>query len=389
MEIPAIVLIIVIAFWLQGLLYRKFYMTGLDYSCSFSQEEAVEGDDIYFTEVVYNRKLLPLLWLKVDIHTSRWLDFAEVHSTVAQDNRHVTSTFFLKGYQKTTRQWKLKCLKRGVFHIDNVTLTGGDLLGGKLISRAQRIGKCLLVVPRPLNLDQLLVPANHLQGITPVRRWILEDPFILAGAREYLPGDSMKKIHWSATAREGHLMVRRNEFTTETSLVILINIQSGEFEQRRTVFRDRVELAVKVAATLLDKALREGVPVRLGTNALVEDPALEEELRDSGAGPDGYLSREASGAAHGWELLRRLAMLRLQSTMDFDKYLMEVGREIDHADVIIVTSYGSDGIQKGVQEMKAKGNRIKVVLTNGDDLHRNWPPDLEISTVREGGEQYA
>lgn len=116
MEIIALALIFAAALWLQVWLFARHAFTKLEYRCEFSSSEAHEGDSLYLVETVYNRKLLPVPWLKVDIHSSRWLDFAGTCSVVAQDSRRVTSSFILKGYQKVTRKWKLKCLKKRGFH---------------------------------------------------------------------------------------------------------------------------------------------------------------------------------------------------------------------------------------------------------------------------------
>ena len=134
MDVIALVIILLLALWLQMLVFSGCVFRRLDYRCEFSAKEAHEGDSIYLVETVYNGKLLPVPWLKVDIHSSRWLDFAGTCSVLAQDSRRVTSSFILKSYQKTTRRWKLKCLKRGVFNTENVTLVSGDLLNFSIVS---------------------------------------------------------------------------------------------------------------------------------------------------------------------------------------------------------------------------------------------------------------
>ena len=139
-------------------------------------------------ETVYNGKLLPVPWLRVDIHTSRWLEFARTCSVIAQENRHVTSSFVLRSYQKITRKWKLKCLK-GVFHTENVTLVSGDLLNFSNVSEAMPVNATLIVYPQIIELEELFVPVSLQQGDRVVNRWIIDDPFIVAGVREYAPGD--------------------------------------------------------------------------------------------------------------------------------------------------------------------------------------------------------
>ena len=100
MDIIALLLILAFMLWLQMYLLCKFVLDRLEYRFEFSVPEAHEGDTITLVETVYNGKLLPVPWLRVDIHTSRWLEFAGTCSVIAQDNRHVTSSFVLKSYQK-------------------------------------------------------------------------------------------------------------------------------------------------------------------------------------------------------------------------------------------------------------------------------------------------
>lgn len=375
MEIIALVILLFIALGLQGALFRNYFFHRLDYSCTFSAHEAHEGDEIYFIEEVHNKKLLPLPWLKADIHSSRWLDFAGAHSVITQESRHVTSTFFLKSFQKTTRRWKLKCLKRGVFETENVTLTGGDLLGNNVMSIPVNVGASLVVYPQTLNLEELLVPVNYLQGETIVKRWILEDPFVVSGAREYRSGDPMNRIHWSATAREGGLMVRKNDFTSETNLTILLNIQSREFEPDSVVDRDRIELGIKVAATLLDRALKMSLPVRLGTNGCT----LDENSKMVFTG-------EASGRAHVGELLKILAKLKLRNIRDFEDFLDEHKGKISNSDVAIITSYTSEGILGYARGFNRSGNRVKLIVLNPHIEVGDLPHDLETYILKQDGE---
>jgi hypothetical protein len=226
MDVIALLIILLAVLWLQAYVLGNYAFRKLDYECKFSVSEAHEGDTIYLVETVYNGKLLPVPWLKVDIHTSRWLDFAGTCSVIAQDDRRVTSSFLLKSYQKTTRKWKLKCVKRGIFHTENVTLIGGDLLNLCNISDALPVNMTLTVYPEIVDLDEIFVPVNLLQSDKVVSRWIIDDPFMFSGIREHTPGDPMNRIHWPATARSSKLMVRKNEFTSQQNLTVILNMQS-------------------------------------------------------------------------------------------------------------------------------------------------------------------
>ena len=367
MEVIALILIFFGAIIFQGMLFNKKVFKNLDYQCEFSVKEAHEGDDIFLVETIKNKKLLPVPWLKVEIQSSRWLDYAGTRSVVAQDKRHVTSSFLLKSFQKTTRRWKLKCLKRGVFTIENTTLVSGDPLGIYTPSIASNVNATLVVYPEIIDFEEMFIPTNFLQGNTIVRRWIIDDPFIVSGAREYTPQDSMNRIHWGATAREGRLMVKKNDFTSELSLSVLLNMQSMENEYEYVVDKNIAEFGIKVAATIFDKCLKMGMPVRFGTNGYTSDEKGKS-----------ILTGESAGRDHISDLLKILAKLELRSAKDFEDYLKEVVDSVTGTDIILVTAYITENMCNIIRDLSRKNNAVKVLVLDKYAESANIPGDIDI-----------
>lgn len=130
---------------LQAIIYKKCAFSALDYESSFSKAEATEGDEITLIEVVSNNKALPLPWLKAEIITSKWLELSQLQSTVTDCTRYLTSFFMLLGYQRITRKWRVKCLKRGIFTIERNVLVASDLLKGIMLSRPFDAGSLVMV----------------------------------------------------------------------------------------------------------------------------------------------------------------------------------------------------------------------------------------------------
>lgn len=351
MDVIAFIIIIAAVLGLQWYLLCRFAFHRLQYKCEFSIKEAYEGDDLYLVETVHNAKLLPVPWLKVDIHSSRWLDFAETCSVIAQDDRRVTSSFVLKSYQKTTRRWKLKCLKRGIFTTENVTLISGDLLNYQVESIPVRVDASLTVYPGTVDIDNLFVPVNLLQSDRPVNRWIVDDPFIVAGSREYSSGDPLNRVHWPSTAKTGTLMIKKNEFTSQRSMTVLLNMQSQLYEYADTINKDVAELGIKVAATLFDTCLKDGVPVRLGTNGCT--------FADS---RDPIFTGEASDTDHIKELLGILAQLLMKNVEDFEAFLDEALEKLQNTEVIIITAYLSRKICMQADQLAEYGNTVSILM---------------------------
>ena len=364
MEIILLVLLVVIVIMLQTSVYKRHIFDRLGYRCVFSMDEAHEGDSLYMVETVHNRKLLPVPWLKVDMTVSRWLGFEGTQPVENLEKRYLASGYFLKGYQKTTRRWKLECQKRGVYTIDTVTLVGGDFLGLNTVSVPVAVNASLTVYPATIDLEDMLVSANYLQGNTIVKRWIVDDPFIIAGAREYIPGDPMNRVHWTATARTGTLMTRKNDFTSHISLTVILNIQSLENEFDQVVGKETTELGIKAAATLLDRALKFGTPARLATNGCLHDEGKKQ-----------VFTAEAAGKVHISQLLLLLAKLELRKSKDIEVFLEAVSGEIKNSHVVFITAFSNDRIVEGLKKITRQNNEISVIMLDGTgdrDMEQNF-----------------
>jgi len=353
MEILALIVIVILSFLLQSWIFEKYAFTKLHYTCEFSTETAVEGDNILLIEQVHNNKLLPLHWLKVEIYSSRWLDFAQTRSVVSQESRFVTSGFFLRSYQKTTRHWNVLCLKRGVYTIKSVTLVTGDLFGYSTKSMPVPMNKTLIVYPKCVNLEALFIRPNDLTGDSIVKHWLIDDPFVISGIREYHFGDPMNKIHWPSAAKYGKLMVRNNEYTNNRHTDIILNIQSIPYEYREVVNKGIAELGIKITATLFKKAAEANIPVRFLCNGSTVDH--EEQL---------IFTNTSTGGIHTDSLFTLLAKLKLQKNMEFEDFIESLMHRLDNKNIIIVTAYLTNRLCNILSALKSKNISIEILLLN-------------------------
>src|SRR5699024_8881445 len=59
------------------------------------------------------------------------------------------------------------------------------------------------------------------------RNALFSDPLMTNGTRGYIPEDSMRDIHWKASAKTGELQTRLYDKMTRVSWLILINLRSA------------------------------------------------------------------------------------------------------------------------------------------------------------------
>lgn len=377
MELIALLVVLIAAVAVENFLFSRVAFQNLAYSCTLSAEEAVEGDEIELVEVVENRSWLPAPWLKTEITASRWLDFAGSQSVVADKVRFVPSFFWVRGYRRVERRWKVRCLKRGIFGVERVILVSADLFGNVTLSRPVEIHASVTVLPRPLMPPPAPPVARYLSGEDTVRRHILEDPFLRTGVREYSDRDPMNRISWKATARTGKLMAFENEYSARRSLAVVLNLQSRPFENGPVLETRRMEDAIRVCAALFGEAAREGIPLRFLCNGGCAGAGARETLA----------TQENWGGRVAHTLLRTLAALRLESTEDLGVYLS--GLEIDAGEIVLVTCFLSDAVPLFVREKLAQGSRVRVLLLgyvadfpagagcSVTEIHGKWAQEVE------------
>lgn len=84
--------------------------------------------------------------------------------------------------------------------------------------------------------------------------------------REYKPGDELRRIVWKASARMGKLMVREAEEGITDHITIVLDTDRT-FHSHDGDHSESFELAVRAAASLAVRHLRDGYEMNVETNA--------------------------------------------------------------------------------------------------------------------------
>lgn len=342
----------------QGLLFRFFGLKAIRYRRYFSAAAVYEGQEMEMIEEISNRKFLPVPWLRVEAHMSRFLVFGRQENLNIADDLYHRSLFALAPWRKITRTHRITCLRRGCYRIESVALTCGDLLGlgqrGAVLENPME----LLVYPSPMDFRALDVPSRRWQGDVVVRRFIEPDPFLINGIRPWHSGDSMKDVHWAATARTGDLQVKSRDYTASPRLLILLNVQLTEDQwgDLNEAQQNELEHGVRMAATYAAWAQGNGVETAFSCNGAYDahdERAVEVPL---GAGP-----------VHLEAMLEALARLKILRRRSFPTYLDEevIARGITGFDVVVLSCYWSDLLEEKAGRLRRMGNSVTWVDLEG------------------------
>ncbi|NMA94710.1 MAG: DUF58 domain-containing protein [Clostridiales bacterium] len=337
---------------IQSEIYRRWGLSRLQYMRRFNKKAVFEGEDVELVERIFNRKPLPLPWLRVESKMHPELEFGSQENLDIKHEQYHKSLFSLMPYTGITRRHKVKCKKRGFYRLRSAALTSGELFGVQEVSRTYYFDTELIVYPKILPIDEMPLPSHSWQGDVTIRRWIVDDPFIISGVREYNYGDPLNKINWKATARVGSFQVHNTDFTAQPNILIYLNVDISESMWEAVTDIERIEKGIQYAASIADFAISKGMDVGFGTNAYIKD-GEESPIR----------IRPSKGEGQLLYILEVLAKLEVARSVTFYTFLeTDIQTGLTGADIIIMTCFISERMQDQIRLLRDRGNAVEVIL---------------------------
>jgi uncharacterized protein (DUF58 family) len=150
-----------------------------------------------------------------------------------------------------------------------VSITSGDIFGFGQKHVSVKEQDLLVVYPRVVSVEQLGLPPNLLRfekpsGELAARRKIVQDPLRMAAVREYVPGDSIRYIHWKNTARLNQLQTKVFDPSASPVLVLVVDLQT--VDNPYSFVPEYLELIISSAASIAVDTLDQRKAVGLYAN---------------------------------------------------------------------------------------------------------------------------
>ena len=174
----------------------------------------------------------------------------------------VSELFRLWGRQRAVRTLPFSVGRRGVHTISGREINRGDFLGLRVETGRCATRRVLMVYPRRLESSALLEALGSYCGELTARRWLLRDPVLAMGVREYTGNEPMHTISWNQTARRGELTVREFDYTRSLNCCVLLSVSGLTGDDA-----DLLDRCCGAARTVCEALLANGVEARLFTNA--------------------------------------------------------------------------------------------------------------------------
>ena len=266
-------------------IWYTFCLRHLRYTRHFSEERVLFGEAVTMSLALENAKILPLPWVEVEDTLPRALTLAQkkMRVSIIGDTASLDNLFSTRWYERVTRRYTVQCNARGVHKFGPTVLRSGDVFG--FLSNDLRMENLqyLLVYPLVVPLSSFSLPSRHPFGDRRAPRRLLEDPSRVIGVRDYVYGDSLRRVHWKASARAMQMQSKVYEATTTYTMALFLNV-GGQFDSVYGLQLEVLELAICATASVANWALDEGYAVGLYANTLmfIPEEQIQEESEQEG-----------------------------------------------------------------------------------------------------------
>lgn len=346
-------------------LWSELSLHALTYHRRFSEVRAFRGETVELSLEIRNTKLLPQPWVTVNDSFPHILPVSEVKLDVnPATNLADFRTFWMAGpYQRITRRFQIQCTERGYHPYGPAVITTGDAFGFFTRSILQPTADHLIIYPKLYTVAELKLPAKHPFGPAVTPNSLYQDPMRTAGVRPWEPGDSLRRIHWKASARGQELLSRIYEPSEEHVVEIFLN-STTLTRHWHGYIPELQERVISVAGSIAALAAEERMPVGLIANGALR--GSERALRL-------LPGRSPSQLLHILELLAQVTPFATQSIEDL---LVEQAPQLPWgASIVVVTAIAHDDLLATLMELAAVGRRI-VLITLAEE-----PPTQYMGNV--------
>jgi uncharacterized protein (DUF58 family) len=329
--------------WLLSFLWVRSLAKGLRIRREMRFGWAQVGDQLEERFTLWNIGWAPAMWVELVDHSS--LPDHNI-SWVTGIGSNVSTQWHTSGL----------CTRRGLFQLGPTSLKSGDPFGIFSVEVHDPSFRTLMVMPPVVPLPTIEVAPGGRSGEGRPRPNAPERTVSAGSVREYVPGDSLRWIHWPTTAKHDKPFVRILDGTPAGDWRIILDLDKSV--QVGEGWDATQEHGIILAASLADRGLRIKRAVGLVAN-----------------GREMIWMPPAEGENQRMSILRALALAEI-GDRPLGELLHRMEGEIrSHTSMILITpSTQSDWIE-AVLPLMWKGVALTVLLLDpvsfggSEDIH--------------------
>lgn len=325
-------------------------------------DRAFWGEKVAVEVTVRNRSLFPATWVELRESVPyaiapQYEPIKRVMSVPARDERRFT--------------YEVHGRRRGYYLLGPTSVKTGDALGVSTRHTTALRSRPLIVYPKILPLERLGLPTHSPLVDLAARMSLFSDPNRVGGVTDYQHGDSIRRIHWSASARTGGLLVKQLDPAEARETMLVLDMDRRDYQPGSRVAGP--ELAITVAASLaVHMMTRERQPTGLATRAV--DPVLRRVAS--------IVLPAGSERARLLGVLEYLARVQTATELGFADFLSrEAARFSFGSSVVAISGSLRPSLAQALVGLRKAGHPVMVILVRADKTQPGAEAWLETQGI--------
>ena len=371
----AVGLLIAVNFFLT-----KIWSTATVASRQGGDTELTAGSTHEVVITVTNQSKLPVLWLLVeDLLPAKAMSYDPPRLQVSGDRIRL---LMMWGQATRKLKYQIGCNRRGYFQVGPTILETGDMMGLYRRYRAGNHPQYVTVLPRVVPLATYEIGSRRPIGEIRMRESIMDDPTRLRGIRQWEPGDPMRSVHWSATARTGTLHSKVYEPSSIIGATLIMDLHQRTTPKRHEPVRS--DLAITAAASIATALHESNEPVGIATNARDAADRIRQEgwqgdhrvrglaqaaasMLDESERLRPIILAPARGPNHLREIIRTLARLEITDGLTFSELLVECESQLSaETTLLVILQQAEPETIAALIGLQRRGRAVAVIINTHD-----------------------
>lgn len=265
----AVLLILLVGFAVLEYKWASYALSSLRIRGSCDRLLAEPGQDVTWSATVDNYSRLPIPFVRLvqdfplEASVQADLSWKEAYCRRSFLSWYTEYRMTIRGRRSITRNVTVAFQRRGVYKIGTYQLSAGDLLGFRE-TQNHGDGEKIVIMPEHSRQQSAIDALGGFLGDVSVRRFILEDPILTTGFRDYTGREPLRAISWTRTAQSGTLQVKQYDYTAERHVVVLLNTEGADEQQ--------LEECLRLTRSVCEKLEQRKIPYAFRTNANLPGP---------------------------------------------------------------------------------------------------------------------
>jgi Protein of unknown function DUF58 len=358
-KVPNMLFYTVLVLPIVSYIYMLIGYFMLKYEQSLDNDLIFKGDKVTFTVNITNRSFFILPYISISFLNDKGgvIQKHKINNISLQpfSNREVSIDYIYK--------------YRGDFKLGVSTIEVQDFLGIFKFTLKNKKLLYITVYPQIIDIDEFYLSSGYLSDNVSSIGGGQEDISTIEEINKYNYGDSLRKIHWKLTAKTNELMIREYEKVGSRSAILILDLQSNNFEvEKNAAIEDKL---LETTIAILRYCIYNDAEVKLiydskGINAINYSNSLDFQK--------------------AYEALAKVEFNQKTSFKDIIE--SEVNCNIGKADIIIATFNINYILYEELNKAILLGCNITLIYIYGNEkIENNKAEDKEnLSKVHEDNE---